>query len=59
MKLELTERQAEALIWALDVFANSFEYDEEHTPETKRDIRCAAAVEAKLIKLLGAQWTNT
>lgn len=54
MKLELTERQAEALIWALDVFANSFEYDEEHTPETKRDIRCAAAVEAKLIKLLGA-----
>lgn len=54
MKLELTERQAEALIWALDVFDNSFEYDEEHTAETKRDIKSAALVKTKLIEMLGA-----
>ncbi len=53
MKLELTERQMEALIYAIDVFENSFEWDEEHTKDTKQDIKSAGLVKAKLVEMLG------
>ena len=59
MKLELTERQAEALINAIDTFDNTFDYDHEFSKEEKQDLRSALLIQAKLKELLGAQWTNT
>lgn len=54
MKLELTERQAEALLSAIDTFDNTFDYDHEFSKEEKQDLRSALLIQAKLKELLGA-----
>jgi hypothetical protein len=54
MKLELTERQAEALINAIETFNNTFDYDYQFTREEKQDLRSALVIQAKLKEQLGA-----
>lgn len=55
MKLELTQRQAEALAHALNVFECSYEGwdDEEIGADTKQDLKCIEKVYVKLEALLG------
>jgi len=54
MKLELTERQAEALLSAIDTYNNTFDYDYQFSKEEKQDLRSALLIQAKLKELLGA-----
>lgn len=52
MKLEITERQAIALINAIDVFEGSYLHFDELDADTKQDIRSALLVATKVQALL-------